>query len=323
MKTTTRLSPVLLGLAWAASGCAVPVQGSDDVGADREATTTQYVSLVDFDDSAYQFAWSDIGVQLDQEFGALCGDTFCEGDFSNLTPLSVSCSVTSVNGTVHDCAWTFAGSIEAVDPDTSVISVDAPTFQCHFHPKYTTAGAFVTLLSGSSDAIHDTLPHTSGSIYDALVDCFQNPIGATPITFVDDPHPTYVEASDYYTSPTWQAKWANAKAALDLGFNDVCGDTFCEGDYADLQSLAFVCSITKSTGNVKGCDWIFGGSFSQVATNGALDATSHTWTCPVTVHGTLSQLITTLTDSEPTAPIDRPLPGTTSSAYDAIGGCLP
>ncbi len=116
---------------------------------------------------------------------------------------------------------------------------------------------------------------------------------------------------------------AKAKTALVTGFNDVCGDTFCESDYSDMQSLAFVCSITKSTGNVKACDWIFGGSFSQIATNGAVTPTSQTWTCPVPVHGTLSQLITTLTASGSTDPIDRALPGTTASAYDAIGGCLP
>lgn len=319
----TRALPVLLGLAWALSGCASP-QDADELGTEEgEAVGTTYGFLTDFNNSAYQDAWPGIEAKLGQELADVCGDTFCEGDFSNLTPLSVSCSVTSVNGTVHDCAWTFAGSLEAVDPNTSTIGVDAPTFQCHFTPKYTTAGTFVTFLTNATDALTATLPHTTGSIYDSLVDCFQHPIGATPVTIVDSPHPTYVDDSDYYTSATWQTKLASAKAALVSGFNNVCGDTFCESDYGDMQSLAFVCSVTKSTGNVKGCDWILGGSFSQVAANGAITPTSQTWTCPVTVHGTLSQLITTLTDTEATDPIDRPLPGTTSSAYDAISGCVP
>jgi hypothetical protein len=322
MKTTWLLFG-LVGLAWTASGCAVQAQEGDDVGSQSEGTTTQYVNLVDFNDSEYQFVWPDIEAKLTQEFNDVCGDTFCEGDFSNLTPLRLSCSVTSINGTVHDCVWTFAGSLESVNPHTAAITVDAPTFQCHFHPKYTTTPNFVALLQNSTDAIHETLPHTTGSIYDELVDCFQHPIGATPITFDTTPPLTYVEASDYYTSPTWQAKWANSKAALLTGFNNVCGDTFCESDYSDMQSMAFVCAITKSTGNVKDCAWVLSGSYYDVATNGADVATSTSWNCPVHVQGTLSQLITTLTASGTTAPIDRLLPGTTASAYDALAGCLP
>jgi hypothetical protein len=319
----TRLLLVLVGMAWTAPGCLAQAPDTDPADSQTESVTgTQYLSLVDFDGAAYQDAWYGIDATLNQEFSDLCGDTFCEGDFANLTPLTVSCSVSSEIGTVHDCAWTFAGSAEAVDPATAAIAVDAPTFQCHFHPK-TTTPHLVSLLSGSSDAIHETLPGTTGSIYDALAGCFQDPIGGAPITVGTQSPPTYVEASDYYTSPTYQAKWAAAKAALTLGFNDVCGDTFCGSDYGDLQSLAFVCSVTRSTGNVKSCAWVFGGSYSVVATSGALVETSSTFNCPVTVHGTLSQLITTLTESDPTDPIQRPLPGTTASAYDAIGGCLP
>ena len=62
------------------------------------------------------------------------------------------------------------------------------------------------------------------------------------------------------------------QAALIHGFDNVCGDTFCGSDYGDLQALDLACSITKSTGNVKSCVWIFGGSFATVAPSGALAA---------------------------------------------------
>lgn len=314
---------ILVGMAGTALGCA-PAQGDGEaLSSQAQPDTAPYVSLVDYDDSAYQFVWPDIQAKLNQEFDAVCGDTFCEGDFSNLTALRASCSVASADGTVEDCVWSFAGSLEAVDPHTAAITVDAPTFQCHFHPVGTTAADFVSLLSGSTDAIHETLPGTSGSIYDALVDCFQHPIGATPITFDTTPPLTYVEVADYYVSPTWKAKWANAKAALVNGFDDVCGDTFCESDYSDLQSMAFVCSITKSTGNVKGCSWVFAGSYSMVQSSGVDEATTSSFNCHIGMHGTLAQLITTLTASGTTDPIHRPLPGTTQSAYDQLVGCLP
>jgi hypothetical protein len=104
----------------------------------------------------------------------------------------------------------------------------------------------------------------------------------------------------------------------------VCGDTFCGSDFGDLQSLALVCSVTKSTGNVKSCSWIFGGSYMLPARNGAEDVTSKSFACNVPVKGTLSQLITVLTATDPTTDaIRRPLPGTTTTAYDALGGCLP
>jgi hypothetical protein len=41
------------------------------------------------------------------------------------------------------------------------------------------------------------------------------------------------------------------------------------------------------------------------------------------MHGTLSQLISVWTAAGTDDPIQRPLPGVTTSAYDALGGCLP
>lgn len=303
-----------------AAGCIAP---ASDSSVDEQVGTTQYVQLVDFA-GIDQGAWFDTVGKLRSEFGALCGDTFCEGDYANLTPLSVSCSVSSKLGVVHDCAWTFAGSLAAVDPHTSGISVDAPTFACHFHPKMT-AKQLLATWSASSDAIHAPLATTIGatSLYDALVDCFQHPIGQTPVTFVTDPSPTYVSAIDYYTTAANQTKWRSAQTAVVAGFDQICGDTYCGSDFGDLRALELTCSITKSTGNVKACAWVFGGSYSVVGAAGALDVTSRSFRCALPVHGTLAQLIAVWTAPSTTDAIQRPLPGQTTSAYDALGGCLP
>ncbi len=310
-------SPWYVMIALALTGCieSGATEKEQDVG------STQYVELSDFS-GIDQGAWFDLVGKLGTEFGQVCGDTFCEGDYANLTPLSLSCSVTSKLGSVHDCAWTFAGSLTEVDPTTSAIAVDAPTFECHVHPK-TTAHKLIELWSNSADAIHEPLPGTTGSYFDELVDCFQHPIGHTPITVSTSATPTYVSASDYYTTAANQAKWAAAKAALKAGFDNICGDTYCGSDFGDLQSLDLTCSITKSSGNVKACAWVFGGSYSLPATSGALSVTSKSFNCGLPVHGTLSQLISTLTAAGTTDPIQRPLPGATTSAYDALGGCLP
>jgi hypothetical protein len=233
--------------------------------------------------------------------------------------------VTTKAGDVHDCAWTFASSQVAVDPTTAAIETNTPTYQCHIETK-TTAVKLLALLTGSGDTLHAPLPGAA-SIADQLAGCFDHPVGATPIATGSASAETYVAATDYYTSAASRAKWAAAQAALLAGFNNICGDTFCSSDYNDLQSLDFECSVTKSTGNVKSCAWVFAGSVHDVnASTGAVGETSQGFRCNVAMKGTLPQLITTLTGAAPpdgSDPIDRALPGETTSAYDALGDCLP
>jgi len=302
----------------ALTGCALGLD-DPDTSDEQEAGTTQYVSIVDFAGTD-QGAWFDLGDKLRSEFLGSCGTSACTGAYGNFTPLTLSCSVTSKLGTVHDCAWTFAASKVAVDGATAKISVDAPTFECHIKPK-TTAKKLIALLAGADDALGTPLPGTT-SLADSLPGCFANPIGSTPVAATSAT--TYVEASAYYASTAGQQRWRDAQAALVLGFDNICGDTFCGSDFGDLRSLDFACAITKSTGNIKGCAWTFGGSFATVtATTGALVETSKSFTCPVAVHGTLSDLITALTVPGTEDAIHRPLPGGTATAYDALGGCLP
>ena len=311
-------SMIRASLCLALAGCAL---GLDDPDAsdEQESGTTQYLSIVDFS-GIDQGAWYDLGDKLRNEFLAGCGDGFCTGAYANFTPLTLSCSVTSKLGTVHDCAWTFAASKVAVDGATAKITVDAPTFECHIHPR-TTAKKLIALLATADDALHTPLPGTT-SLADSLGGCFANPIGSTPVAATSPT--TYVEAGQYYTSTAGQQRWHDARAALVLGFDNVCGDTFCGGDFGDLRSLDFACAITKSTGNVKSCAWTFGGSFATVtATTGVLVETSRSFTCPVAVHATLPELITTLTAAGTEVAIHRPLPGGTGTAYDSLLGCLP
>jgi len=296
--------------------------GDDFADGEQDSSGTTYVQIQDFNGAAggAEESWYDINSKLATGFNNICGDTFCEGDWSNITALRVYCSVSSKIATIHDCAWAFTASTHEVDTKTAAVVPNAVTFQCHFKPK-TSGPKLIALLEGSDDPLDLPLPGM-GSIYDAIGDCFEHPIGATTID-VSPFTKTYVDAENYYSTFPNQQKWRDSVAALHQGFDQVCGDTFCGSDYSDVQALDLGCSVTKSTGNMKNCVWNFGGSYSTVKTNGDLDLVSKTWSCPVTVHGTIGQMISVLTsttDPETNA-IQRTLPGGVS-AYDSIAGCV-
>ena len=322
-RLVTSLAPLACLLGASLAGCALSGDGVDgDTGTEEQGVSTTYVDLSEFE-KIDQDEWFDNLRKLTTEFNAICGDTFCEGSWSNLTPLTFGCAVTSKAGNVKDCVWTFAASSVDVDVTTAGIFTNAPTFQCPVTIK-TTAVKLSHLLATSSNALQAALPGTP-SIYEQLGDCFEHPIGATPGRPAGTSPATYISATSYYTQAASQQKWRAAKSALVAGFDRICGDTFCSSDYGDLQSLDLECSITKSTGNVKKCAWVFGGSYKLVAEHGGgkIAETSQSFRCDFTVAGTLSQLITTLTAPGTSDAINRPLPGGTATAYDALAGCLP
>jgi hypothetical protein len=307
-----------LSASFLAAGCAA---GFDGDGDGEQDATTRYVHLTDLDGLDFD-KWLDVRNELRREFDDICGDTFCEGEYSNYMPLSLNCGVSSVRGNIRDCVWTFAASQTAVDAGNAVIGVDAPTYQCHFKPAMT-AFELVDTLHAAEDALHEPLPGLDGSIFDVVAECFDHPIGSTPITVGGAPIPTYVAADDYYTSFPYQQDWREAKAALVGDFDRLCGDTFCSGDFGDLRVTGITCAVTRSTGNVKSCQWVVSGSYSIVTSRGAMNMTSRSFACPFTMTGTLHRLIQMMNGANAEDPIFRPLPGTTATAYDALLGCLP
>ncbi len=57
------------------------------------------------------------------------------------------------------------------------------------------------------------------------------------------PHPHFVEQYEYFTSDAQYEDWYTLTTDLRSDFDNICGDTFCEGDYSNLQSLSFDCSV--------------------------------------------------------------------------------
>ncbi len=304
-------------------GCVA--QAVDDTSSEVEQdVTSTFVNILDFPKTD-QGQWYNVIHALNAQFNSECGDTFCEGDWSNLVPLTFGCSVTNKAGNVKDCIWTFAATAVDVDPRNAAVLVNAPTFQCHIAMK-TTAVKLAKLLSTATDKLRVPLPGAPASkpsINEQLSDCFNHPIGSVPNVLSTTGPESYVSARDFYTSNAGINRWYAARGALHAGFENVCSDTFCSSDFSDLQDMDFTCSVAKSSGNVKTCTWTLAGSYYVVREHGgAIDETVKTWKCNVPVTGTLGKLLDTLNAPGTTDAIHRPLPGGTTSAYDALAACF-
>jgi hypothetical protein len=97
---------------------------------------------------------------LAKSFSDVCGDTFCEGDYSDLSPLSTYCVVSSL-GVVASCVWLFAGSHANVSATSGTLGLKRKVFTCKLPlARATTALALVDALaaSGNDDLTQRVLP---------------------------------------------------------------------------------------------------------------------------------------------------------------------
>ncbi|MBL8740996.1 MAG: hypothetical protein JNK04_07885 [Myxococcales bacterium] len=302
-------------------GCAPPDADLDIEGAalDEDAVGgTTYVELGEFlQTEADRNAWLAVRQSLEKGFDEVCGDTFCEGDYSNLTPLDFECSVSSKLGKVRECAWTFAASTEAVDAATGKVAAAVPFFVCRITPQ---AKAGELLAALSTDPLHAALPGLEKSIYDAIGDCFETPLDLEP------PSPaaegSFQDVTDTLEGDDVDA-WYTMLASLRDDFEQRCSDSFCEGEFKNLAALRLRCSREAETGAIGSCAWSFAGSASAPKKNGKLRIDRDSTTCDFNVAGTPGELADAL--ANPCAgpsPLLRPLPGSTGTLYDALVACL-
>lgn len=116
---------------------------------------------------------------MERQFNYICPDTFCEGEFGNLTSIDFVCSVDSEKETVAECLWQFAGSYEQVDPDTGTIDFHKKFFDCRF-PVNTSVYKFLQFArkagepgayGGIKGLLEASIPNTQKTMYDVLTDC--------------------------------------------------------------------------------------------------------------------------------------------------------
>lgn len=145
---------------------------------------------------------------------------------------------------------------------------------------------------------------------------------SAPPTPAAPPGGEYVEVGAYLTRDADIETWYTAVSRLKQNFDDICGDTFCEGDYSNIQSLSFRCSVEKLTGVVGRCVWIFAASNEEVSpSDGRILVDTHHWRCrsPLARFTRIDDLLTALSGPQPMRAM---LPGTSKSIYDGLADCL-
>lgn len=134
--------------------------------------------------------------------------------------------------------------------------------------------------------------------------------------------PPFVDPYSYFTEEAQYEAWYALRAGLELGFEDICGDTFCEGDYSNIAPLRFQCSVQLRSGRIGSCTWSFAASNEDIdAGTGGLSVDVPAWNCPITLAPdvTMAQLLVALAGEQP---LFMPLPGGTDSIYDHLVDCL-
>lgn len=134
---------------------------------------------------------------------------------------------------------------------------------------------------------------------------------------------THVDAHDYPAPGQGAAAFAQMERALVRGFDGICGDTFCEGEYSNLRALQLRCAVRRRDGVVVRCLWSFAGSWASVdPATGEPQVQASTYACTLPLaNGTdLSALLDAVGTGADA--LERPLPGTRLTAYHALVECL-
>jgi hypothetical protein len=136
--------------------------------------------------------------------------------------------------------------------------------------------------------------------------------------------PAYRDVEEALATPEEQERWFALRRGLRADFDEICGDTFCEGDFTNLEALSFRCSVSTRSGQLGSCLFLFAGSYETVtASTGNIRPVARFFRCAIPVAGhTPAALLDALLAPEGRGPLWRPLPGVNLSIYDALGGCL-
>jgi hypothetical protein len=133
---------------------------------------------------------------------------------------------------------------------------------------------------------------------------------------------SYVDASAYLHTDDGIDAWWMLRYGLHRNFDDICGDTFCEGEYSNIQSLRYVCSVHRRSGRIGSCGWSFAASDESVAPrDGRISVQTPAWLClsPLATGTTIEALLDALQGE---APLYAALPGTSRTLYDGLVDCL-
>ncbi len=310
--------PLLAPLALLTAACGADAPTTDE----QDATATQYVDAESFwKTQPEKDAWAQMIARMEKDFADDCGDTFCGGDYPNLRPLDFTCAVSSKVAQIHDCLWTFGGSSELVDPVTGALTVSKPSFQCHIKIDARAAKLVEVLTVEESDSLlRRELPGGTATINTALGECFQHPIGASPLNHVSSNSPKYVVVGD---AAITDGLWFSAERKFEQAFAETCADSFCTGPYDNLEAMRVTCAVSVTTSNIKSCAVMVAGSKPTVSTTkGTVTTDFKSYRCSLPMKGTPNDLSAMIYAADATPILDRPLPGSVKTSRVALDSCL-
>ncbi|WP_164115894.1 hypothetical protein [Stenotrophomonas maltophilia] len=136
--------------------------------------------------------------------------------------------------------------------------------------------------------------------------------------------PQFVDARDHPDPAAGRERFLAAERLLVSGFDDICGDTFCEGQYYNLRPMRLRCSVHRATGVVGSCIWTFAGSYTQVQQTGQIDVDHGTYACvlPLAPGTCLPELLGVWDAATGYDALHATLPGTRTHVYDGLTECL-
>lgn len=127
----------------------------------------------------------------------------------------------------------------------------------------------------------------------------------------------YVDVLTYLPSGHVDA-WFDLRRRLKADFNNVCGDTFCGGEFSNIEALRYNCSVDQATGRIGMCAWTFAASNEEVdPVSGGIVVDKGFWRCrtPLESNTTIEELLTALAGNRP---IFAPLPGSNKTIMEGL-----
>ncbi|APR81283.1 Hypothetical protein A7982_06630 [Minicystis rosea] len=280
---------------------------------EEELSSTPYVEMTSRLDSAQLAFWETASAGLIHSFDDVCGDTYCSGDYANLSTIALTCSINDA-GRVKQCGWKLGGSIEYVDGATGQFSLDARTFNCII-PVKSDVNTFLTALDDNAFYIKGPLP-TGDSFYHGIGACLAGVVGDPPPASTGT---TYQEIADYFNDHGDPGFWFGTRRNVAEAFDASCASTYCQGEWSHITALRFVCSTNQETGEVKSCRFTFAASNPTVNENGHVGGPRKILQCKIKTHGPAAALEAALSGSDP---LHATLPGSGTTIASQLDSCL-
>ncbi|WP_312707351.1 hypothetical protein [Stenotrophomonas sp.] len=133
---------------------------------------------------------------------------------------------------------------------------------------------------------------------------------------------SHVDLIDF---PTNEANWDrfyDLESALMRGFDRICADTLCAGDYSNYRVMQVRCAVRLLTGRVTRCAWVVAASELRVQpVTGDVQVDNGRWVCPVDLLPgvPVEQFHTVLSGPDG---VEAPFPALGRGLFDDLLGCL-